>query len=100
MSSVPEAPPLVSDTSGKIAPRGRGRPKGQKNGPNAGKVGRPRKDGQPPQKRISNCKCCINCYTANSKLIESASVTTSAESTPSPLVGPVATYTAVSTSGK
>ncbi|KAJ3501690.1 hypothetical protein NLJ89_g9226 [Agrocybe chaxingu] len=31
--------------------RGRGRPKGSKNGPDAGAVGRPRKDGQPPQKK-------------------------------------------------
>jgi hypothetical protein len=31
--------------------RRRGRPKGSKNGPNAGSVGRPRKDGQPPKKR-------------------------------------------------
>ncbi|KAF9548385.1 hypothetical protein CPC08DRAFT_343657 [Agrocybe pediades] len=31
--------------------RGRGRPKGSKNGPNAGAVGRPRKDGQPPRNR-------------------------------------------------
>ncbi|KAF9230742.1 hypothetical protein BU15DRAFT_68936, partial [Melanogaster broomeanus] len=31
--------------------RGRGRPKGSKNKPTAGKVGRPRKDGEPPRKR-------------------------------------------------
>ncbi|KAG6848519.1 hypothetical protein H0H93_016335 [Arthromyces matolae] len=30
------------------AKRGRGRPKGSKNGPSAGAVGRPRKDGRPP----------------------------------------------------
>ncbi|KAK2467285.1 hypothetical protein APHAL10511_000834 [Amanita phalloides] len=41
--------------AGNLAPsvpkRGPGRPKGSKNKPTAGKVGRPRKDGQPPQKR-------------------------------------------------
>ncbi|EPQ50510.1 hypothetical protein GLOTRDRAFT_133880 [Gloeophyllum trabeum ATCC 11539] len=34
------------------APRKRGRPKGSKNGPNAKNVGRPRKDGQPPTRRL------------------------------------------------
>ncbi|KAI1787068.1 hypothetical protein LXA43DRAFT_1098652 [Ganoderma leucocontextum] len=34
--------------------RPRGRPKGTKNKPTAGKVGRPRKDGQPPRRR--NCR--------------------------------------------
>ncbi|KZT19972.1 hypothetical protein NEOLEDRAFT_896065 [Neolentinus lepideus HHB14362 ss-1] len=34
------------------AKRGRGRPKGTKNGPNTKNVGRPRKDGKPPQRRI------------------------------------------------
>jgi hypothetical protein len=31
--------------------RPRGRPRGSKNGPNAGAVGRPRKNGQPPSKK-------------------------------------------------
>lgn len=35
----------------KPGPRPRGRPKGSKNGVNAGHVGRPRKDGLPPKKR-------------------------------------------------
>ncbi|OBZ79508.1 hypothetical protein A0H81_01196 [Grifola frondosa] len=45
----------MSDTP--VAPRrGRGRPKGTKNGPNAGHVGRPRKDGQPPAKRQQSAR--------------------------------------------
>ncbi|KAH8068402.1 hypothetical protein BXZ70DRAFT_1069038 [Cristinia sonorae] len=43
---------MPDDTAAKKKPRGR--PKGSKNGPNAGLVGRPRKDGQPPMKKLKS----------------------------------------------
>lgn len=36
------------------AKRRRGRPKGSKNKPGSGNVGRPRKDGQPPKSRFAS----------------------------------------------
>ena len=43
--------PPMQNSATNPGPRPRGRPKGSKNGPNAGAVGRPRKNGQPPNKK-------------------------------------------------
>ncbi|KAM6501786.1 hypothetical protein JOM56_001763 [Amanita muscaria] len=44
--------PNIEPNIGELARRPRGRPKGSKNSPNAGNVGRPRRDGQPPRNHL------------------------------------------------